>query len=199
MPKKPWESVSLDFITGLPKVGDVALVVVDRFSKYATFIPAPKYVSAEETAQLFFKHVVKYWGLPKDIVSDRDTPFTGNFWTELFKLLGSKLSMSSSAHPESDGQTERFNGMLEEYLWHFVTGNQKNWVDLLDVAQLCFNAQKTSSTNKSPFEIVTGQQPLLPHTVDVPASTKSPRASQSRRLLEMKSLLAQETARLDWL
>ncbi|KAL0349399.1 UNVERIFIED_CONTAM: hypothetical protein Sangu_1167700 [Sesamum angustifolium] len=74
----------------------------------------------KETAHLFFKHVVKYWGLPKDIVSDRDSRFTGVFWTELFRLLGSTLSMSSSYHPQSDGQTERFNSMLEEYLRHFV-------------------------------------------------------------------------------
>ncbi|KAL0343423.1 UNVERIFIED_CONTAM: Transposon Tf2-11 polyprotein [Sesamum angustifolium] len=112
---------------------------------------APKHVTAEGTAHLFFKHVVKYWGLPKDIVSDRDSRFTGVFWTELFRLLGSTLSMSSSYHPQSDGQTERFNSMLEEYLRHFVRGTQKDWVKLLDVAQLCFNAQKSSSTNKKRF------------------------------------------------
>ncbi|KAK2979456.1 hypothetical protein RJ640_015085 [Escallonia rubra] len=176
--KRPWESVSLDFITGLPKVGDLGtiLVVVDRFSKYASFIATPKYCSAEDTAQLFLKYVVKYWGMPQDIVSDRDSRFTGNFWTELFKLFGSQLSMSSSYHPESDGQTERFNSMLEEYLRHFVSATQKNWVKLLDVAQLCLNSRKSSSTGKSAFEIVNGQQPLLPHTVNVPNAGKSPRA-----------------------
>ncbi|KAL0451422.1 UNVERIFIED_CONTAM: hypothetical protein Slati_1120300 [Sesamum latifolium] len=121
-------------------------------------------------AHLFFKHIVKYWGLHKDIVSDRDSRFTSVFWTELFKILGSKPSMSSSYHPQSDGQTERFNSILEEYLWHFVRSTQKDSVKLLDVAQLCFNAQKSSSTNKSAFEIVTRQQPLLltlstPHKV----------------------------------
>ncbi|KAK3039203.1 hypothetical protein RJ639_029060 [Escallonia herrerae] len=118
----------------------------------------------------------RYWGMPQDIVSDRDSRFTGNFWTELFKLFGSQLSMSSSYHPESDGQTERFNSMLEEYLRHFVSATQKNWVKLLDVAQLCFNSRKSSSTGKSAFEIVNGQQPLLPHTVNVPNAGKSPRA-----------------------
>ncbi|KAK3017137.1 hypothetical protein RJ639_006139 [Escallonia herrerae] len=122
------------------------------------------------------RYVVKYWGMPQDIVSDRDSRFTGNFWTELFKLFGSQLSMSSSYHPESDGQTERFNSMLEEYLRHFVSATQKNWVKLLDVAQLCFNSRKSSSTGKSAFEIVNGQQPLLPHTVNVPNAGKSPRA-----------------------
>ncbi|KAL0444379.1 UNVERIFIED_CONTAM: Transposon Ty3-G Gag-Pol polyprotein [Sesamum latifolium] len=148
----------MDYISGLPKVGDLGsiIVVVDRLSKYATFIAAPKHVTAERTAHLFFKHIVKYWGLPKDIVSDRDSHFIGVFWTELFKIFGSKLSMSSSYHPQSDGQTERFNSMLEEYLRHFVRGTQKDWVKLLDVAHLYFNAQKSSFTNKSAFEIVTG-------------------------------------------
>lgn len=177
-PKRPWESVSLDFISNLPKVGDLStiLVIVDRFSKYTTFIPAPKYCSAEEAARLFFKHIVKYWGVPQSIVSDRDSRFTGTFWSELFKLLGLSLDMSSSYHPQTNGQTERFNGLLEEYLRHFVNANQRNWVQLLDVAQFCFNSQKSSSTNKSPFEIVTGQQPLMPHTVDGPYTGKSPRA-----------------------
>ncbi|KAL0401933.1 UNVERIFIED_CONTAM: hypothetical protein Slati_4223200 [Sesamum latifolium] len=178
IPTRPWESVSMDYIFGLPKVGNLGsiIVVVDRLSKYATFIVVPKHVTAEGIAHLFFKHIVKYWGLPKDIVSDQDSRFTGVFWTELFKILGSKLSMSSSYHPQSDGQTERFNSMLEEYLWHFVHDTQKDWVKLLDVAQLCFNAQKSSSTNKSAFEIITGQQPLLLHTLDSPQSVRSPLA-----------------------
>ncbi|KAK3020048.1 hypothetical protein RJ639_003361 [Escallonia herrerae] len=67
----------------------IILVVIDRLSKYASFIATTKYCSAEDTAQLFFKYVVKYWGMPQDIVSDRDSRFTGNFWTELFKLFGS--------------------------------------------------------------------------------------------------------------
>ncbi|KAK2978565.1 hypothetical protein RJ640_006684 [Escallonia rubra] len=73
-------------------------------------------------------------------------------------------------------QTERFNSMLEEYLRHFVSATQKNWVNLLDVAHLCFNSRKSSSTGKSAFEIVNGQQLLLPHTVNVPNAGKSPRA-----------------------
>ncbi|KAL2250185.1 UNVERIFIED_CONTAM: Transposon Tf2-11 polyprotein [Sesamum indicum] len=177
-PKRPWESVSMDYISGLPKVGNLGsiIVVVDRLSKYATFIAAPKHVTAEGTAHLFFKHIVKYWGLPKDIFSDRDSHFTGVFRTELFKLLGSTRSMSSSYHPQSDGQTERYNSMLEDYLRHLMRGTQKDWVKILDVAQLCFNAQKSSSTNKSAFEIVIEQQQLLLHTLDTPQSVRSPLA-----------------------
>ncbi|TYK01760.1 reverse transcriptase [Cucumis melo var. makuwa] len=133
VPTRPWESVSMDFITHLPKVGDfeAILVIIDCFSKYATFIPTTKQRSAEMTAQLFFKHVVK-------LLSD------------------------STA--------------LEEYLRHFVNARQKNWVQLLDVAQFYFNAQTSSSTGRSPFEIVSGRQPVLPHLIDHPFAGKNPQA-----------------------
>ncbi|KAA0041499.1 reverse transcriptase [Cucumis melo var. makuwa] len=132
VPTRPWESVSMDFITHLPKVGDfeAILVIIDRFSKYATFIPTTKQCSAEMTIQLFFKHVVKLWGVPINI----------------------------------------------EYLRHFVNARQKNWVQLLDVAQFCFNAQTSSSTGRSPFEIVSGRQIVLPHLVDHPFAGKNPQA-----------------------
>ncbi|KAL0370774.1 UNVERIFIED_CONTAM: Transposon Ty3-G Gag-Pol polyprotein [Sesamum angustifolium] len=122
-----------------PFVGDLGsiIVVVERLSKYATFIAAPKHVTAEGTAHLFFKHVVKYWGLPKDVVSDRNSRFTGIFWTELFKLLGSKLSMSSSYHPQSDSQTERFNS-----IW-------KNTFDTL-CALKKYSADKEDDTHNQP-------------------------------------------------
>ncbi|RVW72661.1 Transposon Ty3-I Gag-Pol polyprotein [Vitis vinifera] len=93
--------VTMDFIIGLPKSEDSCsiIVVVDRFSKYATFIAAPTDY-CRKTVRLFLKHVVKYWGLPKFIISDRDPRFTGKFWTELFKLMGSELHFSTSFHPQ---------------------------------------------------------------------------------------------------
>ena len=121
---------------GFPKIRDFKsiFVVVDRFSKYAMFIPAPDACLMEKAAKLFFSNVVKHFGLPKDIVNDRDARFTSRFWVELFKLFGSKLKFSTINHPQTDGQTERINALLEEYLKHYVTATQKNWVDLLDTA-----------------------------------------------------------------
>jgi len=117
IPERPWESVSMDFIVGLPTSEGYnwLLVVVDCYSKHATFIATPKECSVEQAARLFFKHVVKYWGLPWSIVSDRDTCFMGQFWIKLFKLMGFKLNFSTSFHPQSDGQTERFNALFELY------------------------------------------------------------------------------------
>ncbi|KAI5662326.1 hypothetical protein M9H77_21649 [Catharanthus roseus] len=178
IPKRPWESVSMDFITSLPKSEEFGsiIVVVDRFSKYATFIPAPIDCTAEETARLFLKNVVKLWGVPSTIVSDRDPRFTGRFWTELFKLLGSDLNFSTSFHPQSDGQTERINALLELYLRHYVSANQRDWAKLLYVAQFSYNLQRSEATNRSPFEVVMGQQPTTPLTLATSYEGKSPSA-----------------------
>ena len=125
---RPWESVYLDFITHLPKVGEYEpiLVIIDRFSNYATFIPTPKICSAELTVQLFFKHIVKLWGISSSIISDRDSRFIRTFWTKLFAFLGTNLNISSSYHPQTDGQTKRFNYLLEKYLRHLVDARQNN-------------------------------------------------------------------------
>ena len=83
--------------------------MVDRFSKYAVFIPAPSECLVEEVARIFFSNVVKHFGMPKDIVSDRDTRFTGKFWVELFKMWGTECKFSTANHPQTDGQVERVN------------------------------------------------------------------------------------------
>ena len=126
----------MDFITSLPKserCGSI-MVVVDQYSKYVTFIAAPINCKADEVARLFVKYIVKLWGVPKSIVSDRDPRFTGCFWTELFKMLGTDLKFSTSFHPQTDGQTERINGLLEMYLRHYVSAHQRDWAKLPDIA-----------------------------------------------------------------
>ena len=101
IPKKPWVSVSMDFIDGFSKVEGMASIfmVVDRFSKYGIFIPAPMMCTAKMIVELFHKHVVKYFRVPEDIVSDRDGRFIGRFWTTLFSLMGSQLKFSMTNHP----------------------------------------------------------------------------------------------------
>ncbi|GKF65545.1 putative nucleotidyltransferase, ribonuclease H, partial [Tanacetum coccineum] len=125
-PKGPWESVFMDFITCLPKSegGRSIIVVVDRFSTYGTFIAAPPDVTTDDTSKIFFKNVVKYWGVPHVIVSDRDPRFTWRFWTKLFKIMGTDLNFSTSFHPYMDGQMERVNALLELYLRHYASANQ---------------------------------------------------------------------------
>lgn len=176
--ERPWESVSMDFIVALPKSDGFGaiMVIVDRFSKYATFIPVTTDCKVDEAARVFFKNVVKLWGLPRNIISDRDPRFTGKFWRELFKLMGTKLNFSTSFHPQSDGQTERVNALIELYLRHYVSAHQHDWAKLLDIAQFSFNLQKSESTNKSPFEIITGLQPVTPSALTIPYTGNNPSA-----------------------
>ncbi len=107
----PWESVSMDFMVSLPpsRGFDAIMVVVDRFSKMAHFILTKDNAMAQEMGRLFFTHVFKHHGLPKDIVLDRNPKFTSKFWRALWKCMGSKLKMNTSFQPQTDGQTKRMN------------------------------------------------------------------------------------------
>jgi len=99
--KRLWESVSMNFMVSLPpsRGFDAIMVVVDRFSKMAHFIPTKENAMAQETRRLFFTHVFKHYGLPKDIASDRDPKFTSKFWRALWKCMGSELKMNISFRP----------------------------------------------------------------------------------------------------
>lgn len=108
IPEKIWSDISMDFIEGLPqsKGKSVIMVVVDRLTKYAHFIPLSHPFTAVTVAHAFVDQVVRHHGIPTSIVSDRDKVFVSSFWQTLFQLQGTKISMSSSYHPQSDGQTE---------------------------------------------------------------------------------------------
>ena len=106
IPEGAWQTVSMAFIEGLPKPAsyNCILVVVDKFSKYAHFIPLSHPFTAFQVVIVYLQHVYKLHGLPKAMISDRDKIFTNNLWKELFKLLGTDLHMSSAYHPQSNGQ-----------------------------------------------------------------------------------------------
>ena len=116
----------MDFTSGLPKVQgrDCLYVVVDRLTKFAHFFSISSDYYTAQVAKLFFREVFRLHGLPKTIVSDRDIRFTGAFWQELFRLVGTKLATSTSYHPQSDGQTEIVNKWIEGYLRNYVAGQQ---------------------------------------------------------------------------
>ena len=108
----------MDFVEALPKVGgkSVILTVVDRFSKYAHFIPLRHPYIAESVARVFFSEVVRLHGIPASIVSNHDPVFTSVFRKALFAASGSKFLMSSAFHPQTDGQTEAVNKAIRMYL-----------------------------------------------------------------------------------
>ena len=105
IPTEPWESIAMDFIVGLPKSSgyDSILVVVDRFSKMACFIPTKTTVTARDVADLIFANVIRHWGMPKNMLSDRDPKFVAKFWEQLFLKLGVELLKSSAYHSKTDG------------------------------------------------------------------------------------------------
>jgi hypothetical protein len=109
--EQKWESISMDFIAGLPKVQgkDCIYVVVDRLTKFAHFYVVPTEYNAVQVAELFFREVFRIHGLPRNIISDRDNRFIGTFWRELFRLVGIELTPNTIYHPQTDGQTEMVN------------------------------------------------------------------------------------------
>jgi len=137
IPPSPWQSVSMDFIVELPPSQgyDAIYVCVDRFTKMAHFIPTNSDVTAEQTADLYLRGVFKNHGLPIDIVSDRGTQFVSKFSRRLLELLDIKGNRSTAYHPESDGQTERVNQTLEQYLRIYCDFHQDDWNQLLPLAE----------------------------------------------------------------
>lgn len=113
----------MDLIMGLPKSRkyEAILVVVDRLSKYSHFIPIKHPYIGRSIAEIFSKEVVRLHGIPSSLVSDRDPLFVSIFWKELFKLQGTVLNMSSSYHPQTDGQTVVINRCMETYLRYFAS------------------------------------------------------------------------------
>ncbi|KAE9312284.1 hypothetical protein PR003_g19806 [Phytophthora rubi] len=140
-----WRSVSMDFIFGLPRDAEGrtgVLVFVDRFSKIVHLAPVAAEVMADESAELFLDLVFRHHGLPESIVSDRDPRVTSAFWTLLFALLGTRLLMSTTGHPETDGQTERVNRVLEDVLRSYATP-LASWRSFLPMAEFALNNSTT--------------------------------------------------------
>ena len=119
IPKGKWKSISMDFITSLPKTNrshNSVWVVTDRLTKLIKFIQTRKDAKTLEMARFFIEHLFSLYGLPTDIVFDRDRKFNSHFWREVFKNLDTTLSMSTTHHPQFDGQMERVNQILEDML-----------------------------------------------------------------------------------
>ena len=162
VPQRPWEDLSLDFILGLPPYQghSVILVVGDRFSKGIHLGTLPASHTAHMVAVLFMEIVGKIHGIPRSLVSDRDPLFLSNFWREVFKLSGTQLRMSSAYHPQSDGQTEVMNRIIEQCLRAFVHRRPRMWGKLLLWVEWSHITSWNAATGSTPFEITFGRKPF---------------------------------------
>lgn len=129
IPEQAWSHISMDFIEQLPvsTKKDTIWVIVDRFTKYAQFIALSHPYTASSLATVFLDMVYKLHGLLISVVSDRDKIFTSSFWQQLFKLIGNEQHLSTTYHPQSDGQTERVNQCVESYLRCMCSSCPKQW------------------------------------------------------------------------
>lgn len=200
-PVRPYQEISFDFITGLPTSIDprttrpcnAILVVVDRFTKHATYIATTKQLTASGLADLMFYYIFRQFGLPEGIVSDRGSLFTSNFWTQLCRHLAVKRRLSTAYHPQTDGQTERQNQNVEHYLRVFCQRDQADWAMRLSLAEFVYNTSWHSTIKTTPAEALFGFVPRTP--ADAPEEQRgscAPAADQRMEELQTSRARIQE-------
>jgi hypothetical protein len=165
IPHRPWESIAMDFMLSLPisdKGNDGVIVFTDRLTKFSHFVPCRTTITAEGVADLYFENVFRLHGLSRSFVSDRDSKFTSIFWTKLCSLLGTDMRLSTSFHPQTDGQSERTFRTLQQMIRGFVNTLQTNWDIYLPCFEFAFNNSVNGSTGYSPFELNGTIDPLTP-------------------------------------
>jgi len=160
IPERPWQHISVDFITKLPisKDHDSILVVCDRFSKMSHFVVTTEKTTAEGLAKLFRDNMWKLYGLLGSVISDRGPQFAAEMTKELNKILGIETKLLMAYHPETDRQTERTNQELEQYLRMYVNHRQNNWAEWLATAEFAFNNKVHTATKMSPFQVNYGRE-----------------------------------------
>jgi hypothetical protein len=165
IPSWKWEDICMDFIVGLPNTSrhhDFIWVIVDRLTKTAHFLPVHTTHRAEKYAEIYIDQIVRLLGIPRTIVSDRGAQFVARFWEQLQKSLGTTMIRSSAYHPQTDGQTERVNQILEDMLRACVLHYGKNWDKWLSLAEFSYNNSYQSSLKMAPFEALYGRRCRTP-------------------------------------
>ena len=158
-PQQAWQEITMDFIVKLPLFKDTItdikydsiLVVVDRLTKYAHFIPWKEKGNAKDLAKVILKEIIANHGIPQSIIFDRNKLFTSKFWNTWTQQLSIKIKFLTTYHPRTDGQTNRTNQTLKQYLRHYINFKQNNWIDFLPLAQFAYNNHQHSTTRISPF------------------------------------------------
>jgi hypothetical protein len=165
IPEWKWEEIEMDFIVGLPRTQagyDSIWVIVDCITKVAHFIPGKTTYLGAKLVELYMSRIMCLHGVPKMIVSDRGSQFTSKFWEKLHESMDTKLNFSSPYHPQTDGQTERTNQILEDMLWACALKYGKSWDKSLPNVEFSYNNSYQASIKMAPFEALYGRQCRTP-------------------------------------
>ena len=176
VPEGPWTTVSMDFIVALPQTKhgyNAILTFVDKFTKMAHFVPTTNECDAPETARLFVDHVFRYHGLPREFISDRGSQFTSRFFRELCKIWDIKQCFSTAYHPQSNGQAERMNRVVEDLIRHYVSPTQDDWDEHLPQIEFAINNAHHEGLKSTPFYMSYRRHPSTPLTVQLPTRSMS--------------------------
>ena len=166
IPEEKWQEVSIDFITDLPKTAggkDCIFVAVDKATRMVKLAPCSKTIAAFKMAKLFWQTVVKNYGIPRVIYSDRGAQFVGRVWRELWSLTGTQLRYSTSYHPQTQGVVERMNSVIGQTLRCLISEEKdRDWLKLLDTIEFVINSSPNVSTGYTPFFLNYGFNPVTP-------------------------------------
>ena len=170
VPDEPWRSIAMDFITDLPESDgyDTILVVINRLTKMSYFISCKKNLVAGQFTTRFMQHIVRLHGIPRDIISDRESLFTSGLWNQITEKFGIERRLSRAFHRQTDGQTGRTNVTLEQYLRAYVNYQQDNWNELLPLAEYAYNNGYQETIKRIPFYANYGRNPehqLMNHLI----------------------------------
>jgi transposase InsO family protein len=159
VPEWKWKEIVMNFIVGLPRTQsgyDSIWVILDQLTKVAHFIPVKTTYSRPQLVELYMSRIVCLHGVPKKIVSDRGTQFTLKFWERLHETLDTQLRFCFAYHPQTDGQTERVNQILEDMLSVCALQYGRSWDKSLSYAEFSYNNSYQESLKMSPFVMLYG-------------------------------------------
>ena len=195
IPPSRWQSVGMDLVCGLPltKAGfDTIVTVVDRLTRRVVLIATDRHVTAAGIARLFICEVVRLYGMPLSMVTDCDPRFTSGFWQALHAQLGTKLMMSTSHHPQTDGMSERKNQELESYLRLMAGKDPESWDVHLPLCEFALNNAPNATTGVSPFFLDMARTPNMPLDICRPKDTKVQAVTDLLAEMKTNILMAQD-------
>lgn len=198
IPENPFEVIAMDMKSGLPMTArgnNAYWVVVCKLTRRAHIIPCNTTCTAAETARMVFDNVVRHWGVPHKIVSDRDPRFIATFWQELWKLIGTQLNMSTAEHPQTDGSSERYIGTVSGMMRAYCQKDKSDWDLWVAAIEFAYNDSVNAATGYTPFQLSIGRDPAMPITMLLNGILQRPALyAQSDQFVDPQAYLSRFTS-----